>query len=93
MGEFLAREGVCKRKINMLELLRETPREAETMARSKFVAMRVTDAEAEKVAELARLTRRSRSSVLRVLLQQARLEKEPDVQLTEEARNDEYREE
>jgi hypothetical protein len=51
------------------------------MERAVFVGFRATEAEAEKVAALARKTRRSKSGVLRLLLEQAELAEGPDIRL------------
>lgn len=52
--------------------------------RALFVGFRATPAEAEKLDRLARRTRRSKSDVLRTLLDQARATGRPDLILEEE---------
>jgi len=53
------------------------------MERQVYVGFRATEAEARKVEELARQTKRSKSDVLRLLLEQAERADRPDVLLKE----------
>lgn len=58
------------------------------MDRVAIVGFRATEAEARKVEQLARLTHRSKSDVLRLLLEQAQLETRPDIQLRDKEKED-----
>ena len=49
--------------------------------RRAFIGLRVSEEEADKVAALATRTKRSRSAVIRTLLEQAELANSPDIRL------------
>ena len=59
--------------------------------KAQWLAVRVTEAEAEKVKALASRTRRSKSDVVRLLLEQAEIADGPDIRLV--SGDDSHREE